>query len=76
VGDYWAINKIELPAAWDTETGDSTILVGVIDNGIDGNHPDLQNRVNTSLSKSFSIYDYGTDGLQDQSGHGTMAPEL
>ena len=38
VGDYWAINKIELPAAWDYETGDSTILVGVIDTGIDATY--------------------------------------
>ena len=38
VGDYWAINKVSLPSAWDYETGDSTILVGVIDTGIDATH--------------------------------------
>jgi subtilisin family serine protease len=73
VGDYWAINKVSLPSAWDYETGDSTILVGVIDTGIDGTHPDLQNRVNTTLSQSFTTFDPLSNGLQDQNGHGTMA---
>ncbi len=32
---------IDAPEAWDTHTGDATIVVGVIDTGIDYNHEDL-----------------------------------
>ena len=35
-GDYWAAEKIELFDAWEIETGSNTVLVGVIDTGVDG----------------------------------------
>ena len=68
-GDQWAIDKISLPSAWNLTTGSSTIRVGVIDSGIDASHPDLVNRVNTSLSRSFSP-DFSS-GTEDIHGHGT-----
>ena len=37
----WALPKIAAPAAWDTTTGSRTIIVAVVDTGIDYNHPDL-----------------------------------
>lgn len=68
-GNQWAINKIELPSAWNISTGTSTVYVGVIDTGINAYHPDLLNRVNSSLSRCFTS-DY-TTGLADAEGHGT-----
>ena len=70
--DYWAINKISLPSAWDIETGDNTILVGVIDRGVDGSHPDLQGHIDTTLSKCFVNNCPCSDGLTDITGHGTQ----
>ncbi len=37
----WGLDKIHAPAAWDITTGSSAVVVGVVDTGIDRNHPDL-----------------------------------
>ncbi len=52
-GDQWALHNtgqgggfvdadIDAPEAWDIQRGSSQVVVGVIDTGIDYNHPDLQ----------------------------------
>lgn len=38
----WYLNTIHAPEAWQITEGDSRIIVGVIDTGIDYHHPDLQ----------------------------------
>ncbi|MEE4143244.1 MAG: S8 family peptidase [Halieaceae bacterium] len=37
----WHYPLIDLPAAWDTTTGDSQVIVAVVDTGILSRHPDL-----------------------------------
>ncbi len=37
-----------LPAAWDTQTGDGTIVIAVVDDGIQLAHPDLASRIWTN----------------------------
>jgi subtilisin family serine protease len=49
----WAVNRINLPAAWGITTGVSTVRVGILDTAIDGTHPDLINRIDTALSRDF-----------------------
>ncbi len=64
----WGPARIAIPNAWDLETGDfSSVLVAIIDTGIDYNHPDLSNQY-VSLG-----YDWVNDDLDpmDDHGHGT-----
>jgi subtilisin family serine protease len=37
----WGLSKINCPAAWDRTTGAPTIVVAVIDTGVDLDHPEL-----------------------------------
>jgi subtilisin family serine protease len=38
----YGMRQIQAPEAWDLQTGSQTIVVGVIDTGVDYNHEDLQ----------------------------------
>ena len=73
-GNQWGLHStygINAPSAWDYTTGSSDILVGVMDTGIKYSHPDLQNRINISLSENFSEDPNGTSTFTDTDGHGT-----
>ena len=70
-GSQWGLTQIQAPSAWDTTTGAATVTVGVLDSGIDRNHPDLANRVNVALSRDFVGDGLSPNGLADPCGHGT-----
>ncbi len=41
----WGLKKIEAEKAWDISRGSSSVLVAVLDTGIDYNHPDLKDNI-------------------------------
>lgn len=41
----WHLYKINAPSAWDITTGDSTLIIAVVDAAINTHHPDLKNKL-------------------------------
>jgi hypothetical protein len=62
----WGLDKIEATEAWDTTTGSSSVIIAVIDSGVDLDHPDLQANI-------IAGYDYvNLDAFpDDDNSHGT-----
>ncbi|GEM_PF-413927 len=67
--EQWALSRMNLPKAWDTTRGSPTIVVAVVDTGVDVHHLDLS----TQLTSPSTWYDFGDDdpNPQDTYGHGT-----
>lgn len=62
----WGMTRINAPQAWDRTTGSRSIIVGVIDTGVDYNHPDLAANIwrNTREIAGNGIDDDG-NGFRD-----------
>ncbi len=62
----WGLSKISAPAAWNVHKGSSSIIVAVIDTGVDTTHPDLSGKI-------VSGYDFvnNDNNPRDDHGHGT-----
>jgi subtilisin family serine protease len=78
----WGLAMVHSDQARAINAGDNRVLVGILDSGIDGNHPDLAGQLETSLSRNFTTDIPAIDGAcefvscvdppnWDDSGHGT-----
>jgi len=85
-GTLWGLNNtgqsggtadadIDAPEAWDVSTGDSSIVVGVIDTGVDYNHPDLAANIWTNPGEiaGNGIDDEGDGFIDDVHGYNFVA---
>jgi thermitase len=61
----WGVSKIEAPEAWQITRGDPSIIVAVLDTGINTDNPDLGERVVAEVNFS------GSPTSDDLYGHGT-----
>lgn len=67
----WGLPKISAPAAWDTTTGDTSIVIAVIDSGVKYDHPDLSdnmwddgfgNHGYNAVNNNYDPMDYSSHG--------------
>ena len=64
--EQWGLKMINAPAAQEVTKG-AGVLVGVIDTGIDGSHPDLAPNFDATLSRNFTVDKPDIDGpCQDE----------
>jgi type VII secretion-associated serine protease mycosin len=66
--DQWGLPGIGAPAAWDTTRGTSSVVVAVVDTGVDLDHPDLASRIDVANGYDFVSHSPVAD---DDNGHGT-----
>jgi subtilisin len=62
----WGITRIGAPSVWATTNSGDPIKVGIVDTGIQTNHPDLQANI-----KGGVTFVSGTTTYNDDNGHGT-----
>lgn len=48
--DHYNMDRIQADKAWDIASG-NTVYVGIMDTGIDANHPDLKDNIATELGR-------------------------
>lgn len=59
------IQQIKADSAWDVSIGSTQIKIAITDNGINYNHPDLQNKVATNTGEQLNNSDSDNNGYID-----------
>ena len=61
ISEQWALQKIKAFDAWDITQGVDTVLLAIIDTGIDYDHPDLKNKIYLNPGESGTKSNNGID---------------
>lgn len=70
----WGMDKIKAPSAWNYTTGQHSIVVGVLDSGIDYNHPDIKYNMWISKDRQYINgwnFIENNNNPMDRTDHGT-----
>jgi len=63
----WGPSRLECEKAWELETGSPSVVIAIIDSGVNYNHPDLA----ANYAGGFDYVDSDADPM-DVDGHGTL----
>jgi thermitase len=64
----WGPKNVSAPSAWDYTRGSSSVMIAIVDTGVDLDHPDLSAKVRTDIDWDYVNND--STAMDDQ-GHGT-----
>lgn len=68
----WALDMIGVQSAWDkTFSGSAEIKIGVLDTGLDTDHPEFDNNIDWTLAYNAVTQTTGAANVEDTHGHGT-----
>jgi hypothetical protein len=62
----WHLTQIGGPTAWDSITGNTSVIIAILDTGVDSTHPDLT----AKIVPGWNVWD-GNSNTSDVYGHGT-----
>jgi len=65
VNQQYQIAKINAYNAWDSWTGDTNIVIGIVDSGTDWDHPDLAGNIKYNYADPIDGIDNDNDGFTD-----------
>jgi len=65
----WALTKIDAPKGWDLSKGSPSVVIAMIDSGIDYTHPDLSGKIVSPYNSVTGSTDL--TAVIDDRGHGT-----
>ncbi|MBL8006066.1 MAG: S8 family peptidase [Ignavibacteria bacterium] len=65
IGSQYYINKIQAPAGWDLQQGDTNVVIGIVDSGTDWDHPDLAANIKNNYADPVNGIDDDADGYTD-----------
>lgn len=68
--NQWGLKDIAIQEGWDLALGNTTIIVGVVDSGLDYNHPDIL-KANVILPSENDLAAKSLYASLDSDGHGT-----
>ena len=74
-GDQWHMRRIYAPEAWAVTSGSSTLVVAVLDSGVDSSHPEFYRQFHDPLLPGWD-YINGDNNPNDDYGHGTHVTGL
>jgi serine protease len=64
-GSQYYLEQINAYKAWDISKGDTNVVICVVDNGIDWNHPEVKSKIKYNQADPFDGKDNDKDGFID-----------
>jgi len=65
LGSQYYLNKIQAPAGWDIQQGDTNVVIGIVDSGTDWDHPDLAANIKINYADPIDGVDNDGNGYVD-----------